>query len=155
VCDVTAVARALVAVGTLLVLMIGGFALAVYVTRDEDNVAVDNLLSENVTRAIALAERDSGGEVDLTRLARFRWDEVLLVARGTPRSAISDRLGYEWTGLREFGAGELLIFLDGGDVARFADYRGEGRFEGFETPIATVPRADAVLRVRDLVVTPD
>jgi hypothetical protein len=150
-----AVGKALVAVGTLLVLMIGGLTLAVFVTRDEDNVAVDNLLSENVTRAIALAERDSGGRVDLARLARFRWDEVLVVARDTPDSAISERLGYEWTGLREFGTGELLIFLDGGDVARFADYRGEGRFEGFETPIATIPRADAVLRVRDLVVTPE
>jgi hypothetical protein len=150
-----AVAKALVAVGTLLILMIGGLTLAVFVTRDEDNVAVDNLLSENITRAIALAERDSGGRVDLARLARFRWDELLLVARGTPDSAISERLGYDWTGVREFGTGELLIFLDDGDVARFADYRGEGRFEGFETPIARIPRADAVLRVRDLVVTPD
>jgi hypothetical protein len=147
-------AKALVAVGTLLVLLIGGLALLVFVTRDEDNVAVDNLLSENVTRAIALAERNSGGRVDLSRLARFSWDELLVVARGTPDGAISERLGHEWTGLREFGTGELLIFLDDGDVARFADYRGEGRFSGFEAPIATLARADAVLRVRDLVVSP-
>jgi hypothetical protein len=149
------VARALVAVGTLLVLLIGGLTLVVFVTRDEDNVAVDNLLAEDVTRAIALAERDSDGQVDLTRLARFRWDEVLVVARDTPDSAISERLGYEWKGLLEFRTGELLIFLDGGDVARFADYRGDGRFSGFETPIATLPRSEAVLRVRDLVVSPD
>ena len=146
--------RALVAVGAALVLLIGGLALAVFVTRDEDNVAVDNLLSERLTRAIALAERDSGGRVDLRDLARFEWDEVLIVARGTPRDTISRRLGFEWTGVREFGTGELLIFLDGGQVARFADYRGEGRFAGFETPIATLPRERAVLRVRDLVVSP-
>jgi hypothetical protein len=149
------VARALAAVGTLLVLLIGGLTLIVFANRDEDNVAVDNLLSEDLTRAIALAERDSGGRVDLRRLAPFEWDELLLVARDTPDSVISERLGYEWTGVREFGGGEQLIFLDDGEVARFADYRGEGRFAGFETPIATVPRADAVFRVRDLVVTPD
>ena len=147
--------KALIAVGAALVLLIGGLTLVVFVTRDEDNVAVDNLLAENVTRAIALAERDSDGQVDLTRLARFRWDELLVVARGTPDSAISERLGHEWKGLLEFRTGELLIFLDGGDVARFADYRGDGRFSGFETPIATLARADAVLRVRDLVVSPD
>ncbi len=146
--------KALLAVGTLLVLMMGGLVLVVFVTRDEDNVAVDNLLAEDVTRAIALAERDSGGQVDLERLARFRWDEVLVVARGTPDDVISERLGFEWKGLLEFRTGELLIFLDGGDVARFADYRGDARFAGFETPIATLPRADAVLRVRDLVVSP-
>jgi hypothetical protein len=37
---------------------------------------------------------------------------------------------------------------------RFADYRGEGRFEGFDAPFHELPRARAVLRVRDLVVRP-
>jgi hypothetical protein len=148
------VTRALIAVGVALVLMIGGLTLAVFVARDEDNVAVDNVLAENLSRVVALAEAESGGRVDLRRLARFEWDEVLIVARGTPREQISRRLGYEWTGVLEFGTGELLIFLDDGSVARFADYRGEGRFTGFSRPIDTLPRSRAVLRVRDLVISP-
>jgi hypothetical protein len=143
------VTRALIAVGAALVLLIAGLGLAVYVTRDEDNIAVDNPLAENVTRAIALRDR-----VDLPVLARFEWDEVLIVAPGTPRETISRRLGYEWTGDVGFQTGELLIFLDRGRVARFADYRGLGRFEGFESPIDSLPRGDAVLRVRDLVISP-
>jgi hypothetical protein len=147
-------ARALIAVGAALMLMIGGLTLAVFLARDEDNIAVDNGLAESLTRAIALAERDTGGRVDLRRYARFGWDEVLIVARGTPRREISERLGHEWTGIREFGTGELLIFLDHGKVARFADYRGAGRFSGFEAPFDTLPRGRAVLRVRDLVISP-
>jgi hypothetical protein len=143
------VTRALIAVGAALVLLIAGLGLAVYVTRDEDNIAVDNPLAETVTRAIALRDR-----VDLPALARFEWDEVLIVAPGTPRETISRRLGYEWTGDVGFQTGELLIFLDRRRVARFADYRGLARFEGFESPIDSLPRDDAVLRVRDLVVSP-
>ena len=78
-----------------------------------------------------------------------------MVARGTPREAVSERLGYEWNGDVGFQTGELLIFLDRGRVARFADYRGLGRFDGFESPIDTLARDEAVLRVRDLVVSPD
>jgi hypothetical protein len=141
--------RILIAVATALALLIGGLGLAVFLTRDEDNVAVDTPLSEDLTRAIALRER-----VELRRYTSFDWDEVLIVARGTPREAISRRLGYEWTGDVGFQTGELLIFLEGGRVVRFADYRGLGRFEGFESPIDSLPRDDAVLRVRDLVVTP-
>jgi hypothetical protein len=144
------VTRALIAVGAALALMIGGLALAVFVTRDEDTIAVDTPLSENITRAIGTRER-----VDLGAYARFDWDEVLIVERGTPREAISQRLGYEWTGDAGFDMGEQLIFLDRGQVARYADYRGIARFEGFESPIDALPRADAVLRVSDLVVSPD
>jgi hypothetical protein len=142
------VTRALVAVGVALTLMIGGLGLAVFVTRDEDTIAVDTPLSEDLTRAIGTRER-----VNLRAFARFAWDEVLIVERGTPRETISRRLGYEWTGDAGYDMGELLIFLDRGRVARFADYRGLGRFEGFESPIDSLPRDDAVLRVRDLVVT--
>jgi hypothetical protein len=142
--------RALIAVGAALALMIGGLGLAVFVSRDEDDIGADSLLSENLTRAIGTTDR-----VDLTQLAPFAWDEVLVVARGTPRETISRRLGYEWTGSGDLDLGEQLIFLDGGRVARFADYRGLGRFEGFELPIDSLPRDEAVLRVRDLVVSPD
>jgi hypothetical protein len=79
---------------------------------------------------------------------------VLIVARGTSRAAISERLGFEWTGEIGFQTGELLLFLADGRVARFADYRGLGRFEGFEVPVHALPRDRAVLRVRDLVVSP-
>jgi hypothetical protein len=144
------VTRALIAVGAALVLLIGGLGLAVFVTRDEDTIAVDTPLSENLTRAIGTRSR-----VDLRAYARFDWDEVLIVARGTPRGAISQRLGYEWTGDAGYDMGEQLIFLDRGRVARYADYRGLARFDGFESPIHALPREAAVLRVRDLVVSPD
>jgi hypothetical protein len=148
------VARALIAVGAALALLIAALGAVVFVTRDEDNIAVDNPLAENLSRAIALAEAESGGRVDLRTLAPFPWDEVLIVARGTSREAISERLGYEWTGEIGFQTGELLIFLERGRVARFADYRGLGRFTGFDVPFHTLPRGRAVLRVRDLAVSP-
>ena len=147
-------ARALTAVGVVLVLLLLGLGLAVYLTRDEDNIQVDNLLAERFTREIALSE--SGGlDVALAEVAPFEWDRVLIVARDTPRAAISRRLGYEWTGTLGFQTGELLILLDErGQVLRFFDYRGEGRFAGIDTPFAELARAEAVFRVRDLVITP-
>jgi hypothetical protein len=141
--------RALIVVGTALALLIGGLSLAVVLGRDEGDLAVDNPLAEDLTRAIATSAR-----VDLAQRAPFAWDEVLIVAPGTPAPAISRRLGYAWEA-DDFPPGELFIFLDDGRVARYADYRGLGRFEGFRTPIATLPRDRAVLRVRDLVVSPD
>lgn len=146
--------KALTAVGIALALLIGGLALAVYLTRDEDNIQVDNILSENLTKAIALAQSDTGGRVVLPRQARFEWDRVLLVARDTSRARISRRLGRPWTGVIGFRTGELFLFLRGSDVVRFADYRGEGRFAGFPRPFAELPRAHAVLAVHDLVVRP-
>jgi hypothetical protein len=146
--------RALIAVGVALVLLLGGLGLAVYVTRDEDNIHVDLLLSEDLTRAIATAH-DRDGRVVIPRYADFGWDSVLFVARDTPADAISQRIGREWTGITGFEGAELFIFLRDGEPVRFADYRGDGRFEGFEQPIDERPRARAVLRVRrDLVVRP-
>jgi hypothetical protein len=141
-------------VGAALALFIAGFAAAVYFTRDEDTIAVDSLLAEDITRAVALARPPSDARVDLTRLARFEWDEVLVVAPGTPAHTISRRLGHPWKADVPSQAGELLIFVRDGRVARFADYRGAGRFAGFATPIDALPRAHAVLRVRYLVISP-
>jgi hypothetical protein len=143
----------LAAVGAALALGIAVLALVVYVTRDEDTVAVDNLLAENFTRAVALSEA-RGADVDLRELAPFRWDHVLVVTRGTPRGAISRRLGYEWTGKLGFETGELLILLRRGAVARFFDYRGDGRFGGIERPFQEIPRDRAVFQVRGLVIEP-
>jgi hypothetical protein len=147
-------ARALIAVGTALALLVGGLALAVYLTRDEDNIQVDNLLSERFTREVATASAD-GTDLDLRVTAPFAWARVLIVARGTPDAEISRRLGYEWTGTLGFETGEKLILLDReGQVERFFDYRGEGGFAGIDTPIAEHARDEAVFRVRALEITP-
>jgi hypothetical protein len=148
------VAKALTAVGIALALLIGGLALAVYLTRDEDNIQVDNMLAENLTKAIALAQSDTGGRVVLARLAAFDWDRVLLVQRDTPAKAISRRIGYPWTGVVGFRTGEEFLFMKGRRVVRFADYRGEGRFEGVRRPIARFDHDAAVFRVRGLIIRP-
>src|SRR6201990_1367034 len=117
--------RVLGLVAAALVLLIGGLALAVYLTRTEDTIEVDNILSENFSKAGALAAAPAEGThgiVDLRTVADFSWDRVLLVAPGTPREVVSKRLGRKWTGLVGIDAGELLIFLQGRDVVRFANY---------------------------------
>jgi hypothetical protein len=146
--------RALIAVGAALALLIAGLSLVVVLGRDEGHIAVDNPLSERLTRAIALAEPEGDGRVDLGEVAPFAWDEVLVVAPGTSPAAISARIGSTWEA-DDFPTGPLLLFLADGRVVRFADYRGLGRLEGFRTPIEALPRPRAVLRVRDLVVSPD
>ena len=147
--------KALIAVGAALVLCFVVLGVAVFVTREEDRIAVDSDLAENITRAIATAEQREE-PVDLPRLAEFPWDRVLIVAEDTSREAISAELGTEFKGDLPYDAesGELFVFVDGKRLARFADYRGLGRFEGIERPIASVERADAVFSVRDLVVRP-
>ena len=147
-------ARALIAVGAALALLIGGLALAVYLTRDEDGIQVDNLLSERFTREVASASTN-GTELDLGRIAPFDWTRVLVIEPGTTDAEISRALGYEWTGVLGFETGEKLILLRrDGKVARFFDYRGEGRFGGVRTPIAELAREDAVFTVSRLVITP-
>ena len=146
-------ARALTAVGAALALLLAGLALAVYLSRDEDNIQVSNVLSEEFTRAVALSEAGRA-PVDLRELTPDDWDTVLIVAPRTPRAAISERLGREWTGNVGIETGELLILRRGGEVVRFFDYRGEGRFGGIDTPFEELPRERAVFRVRGLVITP-
>ena len=131
----------------------GGLGLAVYLTRDEDYIQVDNVLAENLTRSIATSQ-ERGEDVDLRVEAPFAWDRVLLVSRDATPQQIERRLGRPWRGRIGFQTGELFLFLRGGKVVRFADYRGEGRFEGFEVPFADIPRERAVLRVRGLVIRP-
>jgi hypothetical protein len=138
--------------GRVLGLVAGGLfvciallVLAVYLTRDEDNLQADNLLAERFTLEVA-----RGGEIDLREIAPFEWDNVLLVASGTSREAISRRLGREWTGIDTVDGGDLLIFRRGDDVVRVADYRGVGRFEGFERPFDQLP---PVLQAEGRVIT--
>ena len=146
--------RALIAVGVLLTLAFAFLGAAVYFTRSEDRIAVDNLLAEDISREIGTAE-ERGGTVELALVADFAWTELLLVEQGTPRREISRALGSEWKG-EDYSSqtDDLLIFLDGSRVERFADYRGEGRFEGVERPIARFTRDAAVFEVRALVVRP-
>lgn len=148
--------KVLFAVCAFLALCIAGLALASYLTREEETLAVDNLLAEDLTRRIQLAERETGGEVDLTEAADFRWDTVLLAEEGMPLEAIGEAVGAEFRGVLNYDVESrgLFVFLRDGRVVRFADYRGRGTFEGFETPIARLPREDATLRVDDLVIRP-
>ena len=132
-----------------LALCIALLLLAVFLTRDEDNLQADNLLAERFTLAVARASRE-GAPLDLREVAPFEWDRVLLVADGTSREQISRRLGREWTGIDTVDGGDLLIFLHGPDVVRFADYRGSNAFEGFSRPFADLP---PVLNVDSLVIT--
>jgi hypothetical protein len=149
--------RVLALVAGALAVCIAGLLVAVYVSRDEDNLQSDNLLSEAFTRQVTISQDPAnglGGVVRLADVAPFAWDRVLLVAPGTRRAAISRRLGRTWTGIDTIDGGEALIFLRGGGVVRFADYRGNGRFAGFPAPFAELPRSRAVFVVRDLVIRP-
>ncbi|HWT26209.1 MAG TPA: hypothetical protein VN213_22060 [Solirubrobacteraceae bacterium] len=145
--------RALLAVGALLALAFIGFGLVIYLSRDEDLVAVDNLLSERLTRAFQLAE-GRGADVDLARETDFPWDRVLIVQPGTPEPRITRALGSRFHGMESFDAGELLVFARGSRMVRYADYRGRGVFARIERPVAELSRAEAVFRVRDLVIFP-
>jgi hypothetical protein len=147
-------ARALLAVAALLALCFAILGVVVYFTRSEDQLAIDNQLAENMTRAIFQSE-ELGQDVDLRRLAPFAWSRVLVVAPDTTAAAVSRELGSEYKAdLPLPSASTVFVFANGNALARVADYRGRARFEGFEEPIASLPRPEAVLRVRDLVVSP-
>jgi hypothetical protein len=146
-------ARALTAVGAALMLALLVLGTVIYVNRDEKGIAVDNLLAEDITRAIGTAE-NRGADVDLGRVAKFDWDELVIADRDATRAQLTRELGFPWEGDLEFRTGDLLIFLRKGKLARFADYRGEGHFEGIQRPFARLKRKDAVFRVRSLVIRP-
>jgi hypothetical protein len=146
-------ARALTAVGAALALALLVLGLVIYVNRDENGIAVDNILAEDITRAIGTAE-DRGEDVDLGRIAKFEWDELVIAERDATRAQLTRELGFPWEGDLEFRTGDILIFLRKGELARFADYRGEGRFEGIDRPFAHFDRDAAVFRVRGLVIRP-
>src|SRR4051812_8080756 len=147
--------RALLAVGGLLATAFLIFGLVVFLNRSEDRVAVDNLLAERLTRAIQVSEEDGDGRVDLTEVAPFPWDRVIVAAPGTSRDAVSEQLGSPYKGDLPFGSlGQVFIFARGPRLARIADYRGRGTFTGFDRPLDVLPRDRAMLEVSDLVVSP-
>ena len=144
---------ALVAVGAALALALAVLGLVIHLNREEDAIAVDNLLAESITREIATAEQ-RGEAADLSDLTQFDWDTVLIADRNATRADLSRAAGAEWKGDLAFRTGDLLIFLRDGRVVRFADYRGEGRFAGVQRPIARLDRDDAAFTVRELVIRP-
>src|SRR3712207_435802 len=125
--------RALLAVGTFLVLCIAALIVSVVLTRGEETYAADNLLAEALSREIATAENNNR-RVDVSRVTDFEWDTLLLVAEDTPRARLEQELGAEFRGNLNYDveSGELFVFLRDGELVRFADYRGRGRFAGVE-----------------------
>lgn len=147
--------RALFAVAVLLAAAFALLGLVVFLSRDEDTIAADSLLAEDLARAIQLAELEGDGTVDVAAVADFPWERVLIVAPGTPRAEVGAALGSDFRGELPFASrGPMFVFASGDRVARLTDYRGRARFTGFEQPVAVLPRDGAVLRVRDLVVSP-
>jgi hypothetical protein len=147
--------RALLAVGTFLVLCIAALIVSVVLTRGEETYAVDNLLAEALSREVATAE-DNKRQVDVSRVTDFEWDTLLLVAEDTPRERLERALGTEFRGHLNYDveSRELFVFLRDGELVRFADYRGRGRFAGVEKPIARLTPEQAVFTVSDLVARP-
>ncbi len=147
--------KVIFAVCAFLAVCIVGLGLVAYLNRDEETVAVDNLLAEDLTRRIQTAE-GRGEELDLAAATEFRWDRVLIVEEGTPEAVISQALGSEFRGDINYRAESngMFVFARGTRLVRYADYRGRGRFVGFERPVAEFPREQAVFTVRDLVVRP-
>jgi hypothetical protein len=147
--------KALLAVGTFLCVCFLVFGGVVFFTRDEDTYAVDAVLSERITRAVAEAQQRRE-DVDLRALCRFDFDRVLIFPPGTPREAISRELGFEFRGELRYTAesSEIFVFTNNGAFVRFADYRGRGRFEGLSRPFASLTANDAVFTVRDGVARP-
>ena len=145
--------KALAAVGAALALALAVLGLVIHLNREEDAIAVDNLLAESITREIGTAEQ-RGEDVVLSDVTQFEWDTVLIAAKTASRAEIARAAGPSWKGDLAFRTGDLLIFLRDGRVVRFADYRGEGRFAGVQRPIARLDRDDAAFTVRELVIRP-
>lgn len=147
--------RALLAVGSFLVLCIVALIVSVVLTRGEETYAVDNLLAENLSREVATAEGNSK-LVDVAAVTDFEWDTLLLVAEDTPRERLEQALGETFQGNLNYDveSSELFVFLRDGELVRFADYRGLGTFKGVEKPIARMTPEEAVFEVEDLVARP-
>jgi len=147
--------KALLAVGGFLAACFIVFGGAVFLTRDEDTIAVDSTLAEEISKAIATASQ-RGGEVDLRALTPFDWDRMYVFPIGTPRRTISEAVGFPFKGDLPYTAesSEVMVFTNLGRFVRFADYRGRLRWEGFRRPAQEVDANDATLHVEDGIVRP-
>jgi len=144
-------ARALTAVGVLLALLLGGALLLIGTSGDRQ--AIDPLLSERISLAAARADR-LGRPLDFAAVAPFDWDRLLIIDPAAGPKTISDALGFSWPGEVAFQTGDLLVFAQGSGVARYADYRGEGGFDGVRRPVAVFDRAQARFRADGLILRP-
>jgi len=147
--------RALAAVGGLLVLCFAILGVAIFITREEDRVAVDQVLAEDIARAITLND-NAPDPLELDVVTKFDWDELLVVAPDTPFERISEALGFEFKGDLRYDAEsqELFVFVRNGRLARFADYRGRGTFEGLERPVDRFTPETARFSVQRLRIAP-
>jgi hypothetical protein len=146
-------ARALFAVGGLLALLIAGLVLVAWLGRADESLAVDNILSEQITKAVTTADQQDSN-LALADVNQSPWDKVVVVSPRTPREEISRRLGTDWKGDVGYDAGELFIFLRDGEVDRFAHYLGKSRFEGLSQPFDEFTPQTGVFVVNDGVVEP-
>lgn len=140
--------KALIAVGGVLALCFVIFGGVVYLTRDEDRFAVDNLLAERLAKAVVEAEQ-SDGTFDLRSVAGFDFDRVLFFDPGTRREEVSAALGFPFRGDLRYTAesSEILVFTNRGAFVRFADYRGRRPFVGLDRPTAYLDAGEAVFEV--------
>jgi hypothetical protein len=147
--------RALLAVGGLLLLCFAILGVAVYLGREEESVAVDQILAEDLSRQFALAA-GTPDPVEVSVVTNFEWDELLIVAEDTPRDDIDRELGFDFQGDLAYDAEskDLLIFLRDGRLAKFADYRGTFEFSGVDRPFARFDTGEAVFRVQSGTIVP-
>jgi hypothetical protein len=147
--------KALLAVGAFLSVCFLIFGGAVFLSRDEDHFAVDNLLAEKISREVLVAGQENE-PLDFRLLTPFDWDRVLITDIGTPRGEISRALGFPFKGELQYTAesSKLFIFTNRGQFVRFADYRGRRPFAGLERPMQWFTANDAIFRVRDGIVRP-
>jgi hypothetical protein len=146
-------ARALFAVGGLLALLVAGLVLVAWLGRADESLAVDNILSEQITKGVTTADQQDSNLV-LADIYQSPWDKVVVVSPRTPREEISRRIGSDWKGDVGYDAGELFIFLRDGEVDRFAHYLGKARFDGLSRPLDEFTPESAVFVVQDGVVEP-
>lgn len=148
--------RVLLAVGGLLVLCFAILGVAVFATREEDRVAVDQILAEELARELTLAD-NAPDPLEFDVVTDFEWDELVVVAPDAPRTRLDEELGFEFKGDLPYDAEsqELFVFLRDGELARFADYRGRFTFTGIDRPFARFTPQTAVFRVRRGEISPD
>ena len=138
--------KALTAVGAALAVALLVLGLVVYLNREEDAIAVDNLLAESITREIGTAEQ-RGEDVDLSDVTQFDWDAVLIAEKSASREDITRAVGAPWKGDLAFRTGELLIFVRGTHVDAVRRLPRRGALRGHRAPgRALRPRRSGVHR---------
>lgn len=148
--------RVLLAVFAALALLIAGLAVLVFVDReDERQVAVDNLLAEEISLEVNRANT-SGEPFDLAASTDFAWKRVIIADEKATKEQLSEALGSEFEGKLNYDveSSAVLLFAVGDELVRWTDYRGRGQFVGLEQPTAELSRDEAVFDVEGLKIRP-